>query len=235
MKIEELKRGLIVSCQATPEEPMRDSSIIGRFALAAELGGAVGVRISGIADILATRQMVKIPIIGLVKHQYPGYWSYITPTLRDVESVYVTGVEIIAVDATKLPKPEGKDVRGLLKDIKQKFPDVLLMGDVSTLEEGMAAVEEGCDLVSTTLAGYTEYTRNYEDKRMIELHDPDIQLVKDLFERVKVPIVAEGHYWDDTLAIKAFEAGAYNVVIGAGITRPQIITKKIVDNIQSYL
>ncbi|WP_343249970.1 N-acetylmannosamine-6-phosphate 2-epimerase [Diplocloster hominis] len=235
MKAEELKKGLIVSCQATSEEPMRESSIIGRFALAAEMGGAVGVRINGISDILATKQIVKIPVIGLVKHTYPGYWSYITPTLRDVESVYVTGAEIIAVDATRLPKPEGKDVRQLLREIKKEFPDVLLLADVSTLEEGLAAIEEGSDLISTTLAGYTEYTRNYEDPRIIELQDPDVQLVRELAQRVKVPVIAEGRYWDDTLAIQAFEAGAHNVVIGAGITRPQIITKKIVDNIQAYL
>ena len=139
------------------------------------------------------------------------------------------------MDATKLPKPEGKDVRQLLREIKKEFPDVLLLADVSTLEEGLAAIEEGSDMISTTLAGYTEYTRNYEDPRIIELQDPDVELVRELSQRVNVPVIAEGRYWDDTLAIQAFEAGAHNVVIGAGITRPQIITKKIVDNIQAYL
>lgn len=237
MRIEELKKGLIVSCQATSEEPMRESSIMGRFALAAEMGGAVGVRINGVADILAVKQLVHIPVVGLIKHCYPGYWSYITPTLRDVESVYVTGAEIVAVDVTKLPKPEGKDARQLIREIKKEFPDILLMGDVSTLEEGIAAVEEGCDLISSTLAGYTEYTlhKGVDSNRIIELQDPDIDLVADLVAHVKVPVVAEGRYWDDILAAKAFQAGAHNVVIGAGITRPQIITKKIVDNIQPYL
>ena len=139
------------------------------------------------------------------------------------------------MDATKLPKPEGKTTEELLTSIKKEFPDVILMADVSTLEEGLAAVELGCDLVSTTLAGYTEYTRNDADPRIVELREPDIKLVKDLTERVKVPVIAEGRYWDDKLAIEAFKAGAHNVVIGAGITRPQIITKKIVDNIQEYL
>ena len=147
----------------------------------------------------------------------------------------MTGAEIIAIDATKLPKPEGKTTEELLTAVRKEFPDVLLMGDVSTLEEGLAAVELGCDLVSTTLAGYTEYTKNHEDNRIIELQAPDIQLVRELVEQVKIPVVAEGRYWDDTLAAEAFKAGAHNVVIGAGITRPQIITKKIVDNIQAYL
>ncbi|WP_312692666.1 N-acetylmannosamine-6-phosphate 2-epimerase [Caproiciproducens sp.] len=235
MKLNELKKGLIVSCQATSEEPMRDSAIMGRFALAAEIGGAVGVRINGVADILAAKQLVKVPVIGLVKHTYPGYWSYITPTLRDVESVYITGAEIVAVDVSRLPKPEGKDAATLIREIKKHFPDILLLGDVSTAEEGLAAVDVGVDLLSTTLAGYTEYTRHLDDPRIIELQDPDIQLVADLAAKAGVPVIAEGRYWDDTLAIRAFEAGAHNVVIGAGITRPQIITKKIVDNIQPYL
>jgi len=235
MKIDELKKGLIVSCQAAPDEPMRDSEIIARFALAAEMGGAVGVRINGVADILAVKQLVTIPVIGLIKHTYPGYWCYITPTLRDVASVYMTGAEIVAVDACKLPKPGNVTAEQLLTSIKKEFPDILLMADVSTLEEGIIAEASGADIVATTLAGYTEYTLNKNDNRIIEFHDPDIQLVADLTQKIKVPVIAEGRYWDEHQAAKAFEAGAHNVVIGAGITRPQIITKKIVDNLKPYL
>ena len=235
MNINELKKGLIVSCQATSEEPMRDSAIMGRFALAAQMGGAVGVRVNGVADILAAKQLLHIPVIGIVKHTYPGYWCYITPTLRDVASVYMTGAEIVAVDACKLPKPGNVTAEKLLTSIKKEFPDILLLAYVSTLEEGIAAEGSGADLVSTNLAGYTDYTRNKDDDRIIELHEPDIQLVADLVAKVKIPVIAEGRFWDDRLAAKAFEAGAHNVVIGAGITRPQIITKKIVDNLKPYL
>jgi len=136
MKIKELKKGLIVSCQATAEEPMRDSAIIGRFALAAEIGGAVGVRVNGVADILAAKQLITIPLLGIIKHDYPGYFCYITPTLRDVESVYHTGAELVAVDATSLPKPGGLDAETLIKEIKKNFPDLLLMSDISTLRKG---------------------------------------------------------------------------------------------------
>lgn len=235
MKREELKPGLIVSCQATAEEPMRDSSTIGRFALAAEIGGAVGVRINGVADILAAKQLVQIPVIGIVKHVYPGCPSYITPTLRDVERVYYTGAEIVAVDATCLPKPNGITVEKLLRDIKKEFPDILLMGDISTYEEGIVAEDAGCDLISTTLSGYTEHSRDENAKGMAEMQKPDVELVARLAQKAKVPIVAEGRYWDDVWAIEAFKVGAHNVVIGAGITRPQVITRKIVNNIKAYL
>ena len=235
MKITELKKGLIVSCQATAEEPMRDSAIMGRFALAAQIGGAVGVRMNGVADILAARQLIAIPTVGLIKHTYPGYWCYITPTLRDVEAVYATGSEIVAVDACKLSKPGNVSAAELLSSIKKEFPDILLMADVSTCDEGLRAVDAGADLVSTTLAGYTEYTHHNDGDKIMELQAPDISLVASLAEKLKVPVVAEGRYWDDQLAAKAFQAGAHNVVIGAGITRPQIITRKIVDNLKPYL
>jgi N-acylglucosamine-6-phosphate 2-epimerase len=235
MQIEELKKGLIVSCQATPEEPMRNSSVIARFALAAEIGGAVAVRINGIADILAVKQLVKLPVIGIVKHEYTGYWSYITPTLRDVESIYQTGAEIVAVDATSMEKPGGLDASTLIREIRKNFPDIILMADISTSGEGIAAEQSGAHLISTTLAGYTEHTKDKNSDKNTCAQPPDIQLVKNLVAAVKAPVIAEGRYWDDRNAVKAFQAGAHNVVIGAGITRPQLITKKIVDNIQPYL
>ncbi|MCL2425237.1 MAG: N-acetylmannosamine-6-phosphate 2-epimerase [Oscillospiraceae bacterium] len=234
MKINELKKGLIVSCQATAEEPMRDSAIIGRFALAAEMGGAVGVRVNGVADILAAKQLITIPVLGIIKHDYPGYWSYITPTLRDVEVVYNTGAEMVAVDVSSMPKPGGLDAKTLIKEIKRNFPEIVLMGDISTLDEGLQAEQAGVDLISTTLAGYTPHTKDKNSNEIMELRPPDVELVEQLVQRVKVPVVAEGRYWDEGNAIKAFEAGAHNVVIGAGITRPQVITKKIVDNITPY-
>ena len=92
MRREELKKGLIVSCQATAEEPMRGSETMGRFALAAQIGGAAAVRMNGVADILAARQLIDIPVIGLIKRHYAGYWPYITPTLREVEAVYLAAV-----------------------------------------------------------------------------------------------------------------------------------------------
>jgi len=235
MKISELNKGLIVSCQATSEEPMRDSAIIGRFALAAQMGGAVGARVCGIADILAAKQLVTIPVIGIIKHQYPGYWSYITPTLRDVETVYNTGAEIVAVDVSSQLKPGNIDAEKLIKDIKKNFPDLLLMGDIATFDEGIRAEQAGVDMISTTLSGYTPETKSLTSKTIIELQPPDIELVSKLVDKVKVPVIGEGRYWDETFAIKAFEAGAHNVVIGAGITRPQIITKKIVDKLQPHL
>jgi N-acylglucosamine-6-phosphate 2-epimerase len=228
-----LKKGLIVSCQAKEDEPLHGPQFMAKMALAAEIGGAVGVRINTVKDIEAVKREVQIPIIGIIKHEYPNFFPYITPTLKEVEAVYNAGANIVAVDATKYAKPDGKTTEQFIYDIKEKF-DIAVMADVSTVEEGITAANAGADYIGSTLAGYTEYTKGNFDEP-IEFQPPDLNLVEQLASKIDKPIIAEGKYWDYKLAIKAFERGAYAVVIGAGITRPQIITQKNVKYINEYL
>lgn len=60
--LEQVKGGLIVSCQALPDEPLHSSFIMGRMALAATQGGAVGIRANTAADI---NEIAKIQIFQL--------------------------------------------------------------------------------------------------------------------------------------------------------------------------
>jgi N-acylglucosamine-6-phosphate 2-epimerase len=228
-----LKRGLIVSCQAQPDEPFFGPDYMAKMAVAAEIGGAVAVRVNTIPDIKAVKKAVHIPIIGIIKQPYPNCYPYITPTLKEVELVVQTGAEIVAVDATRYKKPDGKTTEEFIRDIKSRF-DILVMADVSTKEEGIIVWQAGADLVATTLAGYTEYTRS-QSELPIELQEPEFDLISELVPAVDIPVVAEGRFWDYRNAIKALERGAHSVVIGAGITRPQIITLKNVMEINRFL
>src|SRR5690606_29816938 len=108
LQIHEFKRGLIVSCQAQPDEPFFGSNYMARMAVAAEMGGAIGVRVNTIPDITAVKAEVSIPVVGIVKQPYPNCYPYITPTMKEVRAVAETGAEIVAIDATKLLKPDGK-------------------------------------------------------------------------------------------------------------------------------
>ncbi|NLP22500.1 MAG: N-acetylmannosamine-6-phosphate 2-epimerase [Erysipelotrichaceae bacterium] len=227
-----LKKGLVVSCQATEDEPMFGSEIMAKMALAAQMGGAVGVRVNTYSDLVAVRKAVDIPILGLIKTVHPGFWPYITTTMEDVDKVVESGAEIVCIDATFYPRFDGNDFPTFYKLVRERHPNVEIMADISTFEEGIRADKLGCDYVSTTLWGYTPDTVDEGSGLIQELREPNIELVGQLAKVCKAPIVAEGRFFNSENAIKAFKAGAHAVVIGAGITRPQIITKKIVDDIK---
>ncbi|MGB9780849.1 N-acetylmannosamine-6-phosphate 2-epimerase [Caldanaerobacter subterraneus] len=218
--IQKLENGLIVSCQALEGEPLHSPFIMAKMAKAAEIGGAVAIRANGYEDIVAIKKEVSIPVIGLIKKRYEGYAPYITPTMEEVDKVIEAGADIVAIDATKAYKPGGLTTGEFLKRIKEKYPKILVMADISTYEEGIEAEKLGFDLISTTLSGYTEYSP--------ELEGPDYELIERLARKVNVPIIAEGRIWTPEEAVKALEKGAYAVVVGTAITRPHEITKRFV-------
>src|SRR5699024_8572350 len=164
--LKQLKGTLIVSCQALEDEPLYSSFIMSKMALAAYQGGAMGIRANSYDDIVAIKKEVPLPVIGLIKKEYEQSPVYITPTLAEVDEIVRAGADIIAVDATKGVRPNGQTLQAFFKEIKRKYPTVQIMADISTLEEAVQAEAIGFDCISTTLVGYTEYTRGqilYQD------------------------------------------------------------------------
>lgn len=215
--IEQLHGGLIVSCQALPGEPLHGPEIMARMASAAWRGGAVGLRANGPEDIRAIRAAVPLPLIGLYKDGAEGV--YITPTLEHARAVAEAGADIVALDATRRPRPGGARLEALIAAIHSDFRK-LVLADVSTLEEGLAAQAARADLISTTLSGYTPYSPRMEGL--------DVGLVRELAGRLDVPVIAEGRVRTPDEARAALEAGAFAVVVGAAITRPEWITRRFV-------
>lgn len=216
--MDRLKQGLIVSCQALEDEPLYGAETMAAMAIAAEQGGACAIRANTPEDIARIKQAISLPIIGLYKKHYPDCPVYITPTIDEVAAVVRAGADIVAIDATKLDRPGGISIRQFIEEIRVHFSEVPLMADVSTFEEGKHAMELGVELVSTTLSGYTEYSR--------QLSGPDIELVRELAALQRTPVLAEGRIWTPDECVRCFEAGAHAVVVGTAITRPQEITKR---------
>lgn len=214
--LESLKGQLIVSCQALENEPLHSSFIMGRMALAAEEGGAKGIRANSVSDINEIKRQTELPVIGIVKRDYNHSEVYITPTMKEVDELLTTLAEIIALDATKQTRPNNEKVSDLVERIHQSGR--LAMADISTLSEALQAEKDGFDIVSTTLAGYTSYSRK-TDK-------PDFVLLKEIAQQVDLPVIMEGHTDDPEQVTKALELGAFSVVVGSIITRPQLITKR---------
>ncbi|MEG1583012.1 MAG: N-acetylmannosamine-6-phosphate 2-epimerase [Cetobacterium sp.] len=210
-----MRKGLIVSCQALENEPLHSSFIMGRMAMAAEMAGAVGIRANTVEDILEIKKMVNLPIIGIIKKDYDHMISYITPTTKELEALIATDIDVIALDATINADLE------LLKSLKIKYPNQKFMADISTVEEGLRAEELGFDYIGTTLVGYTEQSKGLNN----------FEVLKELIAKSKKPIIAEGNFDTPEKSRLAMEMGAYSVVVGGAITRPQLIAKKFADEI----
>jgi N-acylglucosamine-6-phosphate 2-epimerase len=225
---EKLKGGLVVSCQAFPGEPLFGPEFIVAMARSAIQGGAVGLRINGPVDVAAIRQSVapkhEYPIIGLFKHDLPGFAVRITPTLAHAEELARAGANIIALDATSRLHPERRDAAGLIQAV-QSATGLPVLADISTVEEGLAAEEAGAEAVSTTLSGYTPYSPQQEA--------PDLNLIAALAEKLSIPVMAEGRISTPEQAHNALAAGAFAVVVGSAITRPWWITEQFVKGIRS--
>lgn len=221
-----LKNGLIVSCQALEHEPLYGDNIMARMALAAQQGGAVGIRANTAVDIKSIKSLVELPLIGLWKQDYAESEVYITPTFREVEAVIQAGAEIVAMDATKRIRPSGESLEMIIKRVRAQY-NCLLMADISTLEEGIYAESLGFDMVSTTLSGYTSYST--------QSNEPDFQLLAELVVKLSIPVLAEGKVHSPDQVVRCFELGAYAVVVGGAITRPQAITERYVKRIKELI
>lgn len=222
-----IKHKLIVSCQALPEEPLHSSFIMGKMALAAKQGGAAGIRANSAADIMEIRQQVDLPVIGIIKKVYGDNPVFITPTIQEIDELAATGCEIVALDATDRERPGGMKLDELVRQIRSKHPQLLLMADVSTVEEGKAAERLGFDLVSATLVGYTEATKGQK------LYEQDFAILKEMIAEIKTPIVAEGNILTPEMAARCLDLGVYSVVVGGAITRPQQITERFIQEMDS--
>ncbi|MEK3867129.1 N-acetylmannosamine-6-phosphate 2-epimerase [Paenibacillus sp. FSL R5-0636] len=210
-------KGLIVSCQALEHEPLHGGDTMAKMARAAVQSGAIGIRTNGVPDIVAIKKEVNVPVIGLIKRDIPGSAIFITPTLDEVKAIVSAKAEIIALDVTNREE-RLESVKPLIEYAHLR--GVLVMADISTFEEGLAAEKLGVDFIGTTLSGYTPYSTQQEG--------PDLVLIQQLSGSVNIPVVAEGRIWTPEDAAKAKNAGASYVVVGSAITRPQLITSRYV-------
>lgn len=222
-KVEQLKGKLIVSCQALPDEPLHSSFIMGRMAVAAKMGGACGIRANTKEDIAEIQSQVDLPIIGIVKRDYDDSKIYITPTMKEIDELMEVKPEIIAMDATISERPGQKSLDEFFHEVKEKYPEQLFMADCSTVEEALHADELGFDFIGTTMVGYTEQSKG--DK----IEENDFEILRKIVANVKHRVIAEGNINTPEKAKRVIELGAFSVVVGSIITRPQLITKSFAE------
>lgn len=197
--------GLIVSCQPVPGSPLDKPQIVAAMALAAEQVGAVALRIEGVENLRATRAVVSLPIIGILKRDLDDSPVRITAFTEDVDALAQAGADIIAFDGTDRARPVPVDE--LLARIHRH--QRLAMADCSTLQDGLACQKRGAEIIGTTLSGYTTPDTPEE---------PDLALVQALSE-AGCRVIAEGRYNTPAQAAEAMRHGAWAVTVGSAITR----------------
>ena len=223
MILEKLKGKIIVSSQAMPNEPFYDEKCMLAMMQAVLAGGASGLRVAGKRDVINAKSF-GVPVIGLTKpDKLPENWRsvvYITPGTKEVKELICADADIIAFDGTMRQRPDGSSLKEIIDLIHSA--NKLAMADISTLEEGVKNADLGVDIISTTLAGYTEESGEAGEA-------PDFELLENLVKQINKPVFLEGRVWYPEDVKKAFELGAHSVVIGSAITRPHLITKRFTE------
>ena len=216
-----MKGTVIVSCQATPGEPLydRERSVMPLMARAAKLAGAKMIRTSSVRDIIEIKEETGLPVIGLIKREYPGFQGRITMTMREVDECMAAGADVVSIDCTDCVRGDGLTPTEFLKAVREKYPNIIIMADCATLEEGVAAHAAGADLVGTTMNGYTPQTAG-------ETGEPNFALVARLARALPCPVIAEGRVHTPEQARRMLEQGAWAVVVGGAITRPLEIASR---------
>lgn len=216
--IEDLRGGLVVSCQAYPGEPLRTPDVTARMVQAVVEGGARAVRVQGIADIRAAVGATDVPVVGLCKDGDESV--FITPTLRHAVAVAEAGAHVVAIDGTRRTRPDGLSLAETIAALRAEH-DVVVMADCGSLDDARAAEEAGADILGTTLSGYSgERPRT---------SGPDLDLIAQIRTACSSPVMAEGRIHRPEQAAAALAAGAFAVCVGTAITHPTTITGWFLD------
>jgi N-acylglucosamine-6-phosphate 2-epimerase len=214
-----LRGRLIVSCQASGENPLNHVDTLRRIAASVLRGGAGGLRAEGVESIRAFREITALPVIGIIKKYDANGDVYITPDFQSAREISEAGADIIALDCTHRRLHEPEPWPELIRRIHGELGRPIC-ADIADIDDAIAAEDAGADAIASTLYGYTAETAG--------MRTVSWPMVEALIERMTIPVIVEGHITQPDEVRKAFKIGANSVVVGSAITSPESITARFV-------
>lgn len=226
--IDQLKDGLIVSCQAKPDDPIYLPGIIEKMAEAAIWGGASGLRLDRPENVSAVRKQTQLPIIGLWKQYDNQSPVFITPNIEAVEAILDAGADIVAIDGTDRNNAQGEKAYRLIHEVKNRHPDVLILADIRNDHDALLALNAGADFVAPTLYRF--------DPNAVSTEAPDFKMLTRIVHATadKGLVFMEGKIHTPEEAMESLYLGAHAVVVGSTITRPHLTTKRFTQKLTRY-
>ena len=228
--LDRLNQSLIVSVQSSEQNPLSTTNHMVLLAECSAVAGCRNYRVDTPEHIEAIKKAIPDAlVIGIWKMDYPDSNVYITPSMKEVEALIACGTDILALDGTHGINPAGETTYTLIRKIKKRYPNVILMADVATVADALESERAGVDIVSTTLRGYTADTKELMGK------DCDMEFIRELRKAISCFLVAEGKIWTKEDAVKALEVGADAVVVGTAINNPKLITERFLKAIEEHV
>ena len=222
-----IDQGLIVSCQMEKHAPCYSDDIVELMVKAALWGGAVGLRLEGEENIKNIHDHYDTVIIGLIKVFRKDTDVFMTPSMDEVDRVVQAGADILALDGTDR-MIDGHHGYDLIPLVKQKYPNHLILADVRDVDDAIASVKLGADLVAPT---FYRFSKNAKSTDL-----PDWKMVSAMVKAMegKADVLMEGKIWTPDDAIKALYYGCKAVVVGSAITRPHLIAQRFNDHMHGF-
>ena len=226
--IEDIKNGLILSCQVKKTDPLYLPEIIEKLVACGEWGDACGYRIDTPENIIKVRKITNKPIIGLWKINMETEDVFITPSMKEVDEIVNAGADIVAVDATNRVNSYGRKAYELIPEIKEKYPDLLILADIRNAEEAREALKIGAHMVAPTLYRFNDNPKSTDS--------PDFEELARIVEACEGLgfVIMEGKITSPEEAIQSLYLGAHAVVFGSAITRPHLSTLRFTSIMNKY-
>jgi putative N-acetylmannosamine-6-phosphate epimerase/predicted NBD/HSP70 family sugar kinase len=214
---------VIASVQASERSAVDYPETLLQLAQASIDQGVEVIRLQGAENIRFIKGKLAVPVIGLIKKAHPGSEIYITPTKHEVKRLLALECDIIALDASPEPRPDGSSFYDLVGLIQTQGR--LAMADCDSEAAVDNAITSHANIVSTTLAGYTS-ARPMTD-------GPDFDLIRYAVSKGAF-VIAEGRFTQRWQVEAALAIGAKGVVIGGAINDPVKQTRALTPVSRAY-